>query len=118
MINHVFTYKLGDFCSTNWTSPTYNCFKAGEYRTSENLALVGLQTLFLREHNRIASALASLNPLWNDETIYQETRRIVIAEFQHVTFNEFVPIIVGDNSLSPSMNITTYYTGYDPNVTF
>ena len=91
-------------------------FKGGEYRTSENLALVGVQTLFLREHNRIAAQLAQLNPSWNDETIYQETRRIVIAIFQHITFREFVPIIVGDNRLSPSSSATDYYNGYNPNV--
>jgi len=33
---------------------------AGEYRTSENLGLVGMQTLFNREHNRIATALAKI----------------------------------------------------------
>lgn len=60
-----------DSCSANSTSATYYCFKAGEYRTSENLALVSLHTLFNREHNRIAASLAALNPNYNDETLYQ-----------------------------------------------
>jgi hypothetical protein len=34
---------------------------AGEHRTSENLGLVGVQTLFNREHNRIATALAKVS---------------------------------------------------------
>ena len=107
---------LDEYCSSNWTNPTYKCFKGGEYRTSENVALVGLQTLFLREHNRIAAQLQSLNPTWSDEILYQESRRIVVALFQHITFNEFVPIIVGNNSLSPNMSTTAYYNGYNPNV--
>ena len=74
-----------------------------------------MQTLFNREHNRVASQLASLNPTWNDETIYQEARRIVIAEFQHITFNEFVPVLTGDRSLSP-LTSRTYYTGYNSSV--
>ena len=75
-----------------------------------------MHTMFLREHNRIATQLATLNPTWSDETIYQETRRIVVAMFQHVIYNEWLPIIVGDNSLSPNMNANGYYDSYDPNV--
>jgi hypothetical protein len=88
---------------------------AGEYRTSENLGLVGMQTLFNREHNRIATALAKINPLWNDETLYQESRRIVIAELQHIAYNEFLPQINGNTSLSPLI-ANTYYTEYDSTV--
>lgn len=74
-----------------------------------------MQTLFLREHNRIANLLARRFPSWNDETLYQETRRIVIAELQHITYREYVPMIVGNNTLSPS---SSYFNGYDANVIF
>ena len=74
-----------------------------------------MHTLFNREHNRIAAKLATLNPTYSDETLYQETRRIVIAEYQHVVFNEFVPIISGNTSLSP-LSTESYYTGYDSTV--
>ena len=79
------------------------------------MALVSVQTLFLREHNRIATQLAKINPKWNDEIIYQETRRILIAVLQHITYNEFVPLISGDQSLSPS-KLNEYYNGYNSNV--
>ncbi|KAG4078673.1 hypothetical protein HA402_015263 [Bradysia odoriphaga] len=39
--------------------------------------------LFARNHNTIAGELKILNPCWDDETLFQETRRINIATFQY-----------------------------------
>lgn len=38
--------------------------------------------LFARNHNHLAERLAILNPQWTDEIIFQEARRINIANFQ------------------------------------
>lgn len=54
----------------------------GDTRASEMLELACMHTLFVREHNRLAGKLRSLNPHWNDERLYQEARKILGAMIQ------------------------------------
>jgi len=84
-------------------------FLAGDVRANENPDLLSLQTLFVREHNRLAAEIASRNPTWNDEQIYQQARRIVIAEIQKITYEDFLPALLGQRALAP-------YQGYKSNV--
>lgn len=67
----------------------------GDGRVNEQIELALMHTIWLREHNRIADILAQMHPNWSDEAVFQETRRIVIAEMQHITYNEFLPILLG-----------------------
>ncbi len=84
-------------------------FLAGDVRANENPELIALQTLFVREHNRIAAEAAQQNPNWTDEQLYQYARRIVIAELQKITYDEFLPAILGTNAMPR-------YQGYQANV--
>ena len=60
--------------------------------------------------------LSRLNPQWSDETLYQEGRRIVSAVQQHITWNEFLPRVLGWNAINLyELNLggDGYYHGYD-----
>lgn len=84
-------------------------FLAGDIRANENAALTSMQTIWMREHNRVATELALEDPSLTDEQLYQQARQIVSAEIQAITFNEFLPALFGSNVISR-------YQGYDSTV--
>ncbi|VDM42177.1 unnamed protein product [Toxocara canis] len=90
-----------------------SCFLAGDYRANEQLALLSMHTLWLREHNRIATKFLEINPHWDGETIYQETRKIIGAMLQVITFEHWLPKVLGPDGYA---QLIGPYTGYDPEV--
>ena len=95
---NTFDSNQSDQCSM--TDSTMKCFVAGDSRTSENLGLISLHTLFMREHNRIATQLSFVNPSWNDDKIFHETRRILIGIYQHIIYNEWVSLVSENSEFS------------------
>ncbi|MFK8115201.1 MAG: peroxidase family protein, partial [Rubripirellula sp.] len=82
---------------------------AGDIRAAENVVLTSMHALFVREHNRLADAISAENPDLTDEQIFQEARATVIAEMQSITYNEYLPALLGEDALSE-------YAGYDSRV--
>ncbi|XP_029998707.1 eosinophil peroxidase-like [Sphaeramia orbicularis] len=89
------------------------CFLAGDVRTNENIALASLHTLLMREHNRLARNLATLNPHWGGERLYQEARKIMGGYFQIITYRDFLPHILGPDIMAKKLSS---YPGYDEDV--
>ncbi|TWU08015.1 peroxidase family protein [Stieleria varia] len=100
----------------NAAPPTPEFFVAGDVRVNENIELTAMQTLFLREHNRIADELAAtefadrdLDDPAVDEEIFQRARQYVSGLIQHITYNEFLPSTLGFSAIET-------YQGYDSTV--
>ena len=97
----------------------FGCFRAGDDRLDENTYLTGLHTVFLRRHNTIARKLSDLNPHWDDETLFNEAKAILNAEYQHISYNEWLPLLLGDR-LMKKFNLYSSKQGYaqvyDPKV--
>ena len=64
-------------------------------RANEHTGLVTLHTLWVREHNRIARKLKSLNQHWTDQRIWLEARKIVGAELQKITYYDYLVKVLG-----------------------
>jgi hypothetical protein len=82
-------------------------FLAGDPRAAENPSLTALQTLFVREHNWQVERLAAADPSLGGDGLYEWARAIVAAEIARITYDEFLPALLGEGALAP-------WRGYDP----
>lgn len=89
--------NLKDGCYNNPKNTL--CMVTGDPRTEDNAFLFLIQTLFWYEHNRIAKELSKYNPYCSDETLFQESRRILIGLFQKIIYNDWAPIALGEKIL-------------------
>jgi len=87
--------------------PTF--FVAGDVRANEQVGLTAMHTLFVREHNRLASRIAADEPGLSGDEIYERARARVGALIQVITYNEFLPMLLGPDALGA-------YSGYRDDV--
>lgn len=74
-------------------------FLAGDIRANEQVGLTAMHTLFVREHNRRAQMIADARPELSGNEIYEHARAFVAAEMQAITFNEFLPKLLGEDAI-------------------
>jgi peroxidase len=84
-------------------------FVGGDVRAAENPDLTSLDTLFVREHNYWVGQLRAQNPDLGGDQLYGMARAITTAEYQNIVYTEFLPTVLGSDTLTP-------YQGYDPSV--
>lgn len=69
-------------------------FLAGDHRANEHPVLTALHTIFLREHNRLCDEIRTKIPNLSGLHVYEYARKINIAQFQKVIYEEFYPAII------------------------
>nr|XP_022303075.1 thyroid peroxidase-like [Crassostrea virginica] len=95
------------------------CQLAGDKRVNEVPTLGFMHTVFVRFHNAMAKKLKILNPHWTSNTVYLETRRLLGAITQHITYNEWLPRVIGPQYMaqyslnSLPLGLESYYSYYD-----
>ena len=112
--------KRPDFlCHRHRRARNVFCFMGGDARTNQQLPLTLLHTILMREHNRVARILSDSYPDLDDETLFEETRRIIGAVIQVITYREFLPILLGER-YTQEYDLTLledgFYDGYDPKI--
>ena len=111
-------------------------FVAGDIRANEQIGLTAVHNLFVREHNRVALNLyerleAGDEPLLikftefsddflatnsgisleeiKNEFLYQNARKTIGAKVQAISYNEFLPLLIGEGTLKK-------YSGFKPDI--
>ncbi|MBX2823218.1 MAG: peroxidase family protein [Gammaproteobacteria bacterium] len=99
----------------NWTNangpipdPT-TLFLAGDVRANEQVGLTVMHTLFVREHNRLVRELQRRVQDASATQLFELARKLVVAKIQMITYNEYLPALVGPNALPA-------YAGYDASI--
>lgn len=69
---------------------TLQIFAVGGDRVNSTPQVAMMNTLMLREHNRIAGELEGRNPTWDDDRIFETARNIVIAIYIKMVVEEYI----------------------------
>ncbi len=65
-------------------------FATGLEHSNATIGNALLNTIFLREHNRVARLIASDNPAWDDEQVFQTTRNVIIVLLLKIVISDYI----------------------------
>jgi prostaglandin-endoperoxide synthase 2 len=65
-------------------------FATGVERANVTTGFAMMNTLFLREHNRVAGELAKSHPTWDDERLFQTTRNVLIVMLLKIVVEDYI----------------------------
>lgn len=80
-------------------------YKAGDGRVNQTPWLALWHSLLYRLHNHIALRLASVNKHWDDDKLFEEARRLNIAIYENLIYNQYLPTFLSRN-YAESKNLT------------
>ncbi len=93
----------------NAGGPSPALFLAGDVRANEHVGLTAMHTLWVREHNRMAREIRQRKPRLAGDEIYERARAWVGGLMQSITYNEFLPVLLGHDAVPE-------YRGWDAQV--
>ena len=71
-------------------------FVSGDSRVNENIVLTSLNTLFVREHNRICQEVGSVFKHLSDQDLYMYGKNYVSALIAKITYEDYLPLLLGE----------------------
>jgi peroxidase len=96
-------------CSPSPVQFSSDSSSAGDTRSDVSPTLLAIHTIWVRYHNYIADRFASEHPTWDNDKLFWETRKYVKAVLQHITYDEFLPKLIGQTEVSARLG---RYFGY------
>ncbi len=70
----------------------------------------------MREHNRICDQVLLKSPILSDEEVFQIARNYVIGLVQHITFDEYLPALLGKANFDAFIGQYQYDPTTSPNI--
>ncbi|KAK3099000.1 hypothetical protein FSP39_025146 [Pinctada imbricata] len=108
--------------------PVTRFFMSGNIRGFENPFQLTFAVIWFRWHNHVAAELAKQNPDWDDELLFNNARKRVIAHHQKISIYDWLPRFLSIDEGGNLFNIPPYYrnisdsqnihpfNGYDPEI--
>ena len=88
----------------------------GDIRVNEQPGLTATHTMWVRLHNTIVRRLSLFRPGDSQEELFQQARKIVVAILQNIHYNEWLPLIIGRQTLREFGLLTGFRSQYVPSV--
>ncbi|XP_046388414.1 chorion peroxidase-like [Ischnura elegans] len=93
------------------------CYFSPNTQVNKLITLAALQTIFVRQHNRIARRLRKRNPTWEDEDLFQQARKILTGIYHNIIYNHWLPLLIGKEALSQwKIPFFKLSASYDPSI--
>lgn len=74
---------------------TNRTYFSGDDRVDQTPFYTIWSSIFLRNHNALADELAVMNRHWDEERLFQEARKINVAVYQKIVYEEWLPLFLG-----------------------